>query len=84
MDWNIVAPIALVVIVGMIAVIGTQFFLILKELQKTVQKFNKVLDDSGTISESISKPVSMLSDAVVGIKGGATLLKMIKGNGKKG
>lgn len=83
MEWNIIVPLAIVVLVGMLTLIGAQLFLILKEFQKTVQKFNKVLDDGGTISESISKPMSMLSDTVMGIKGGATVLKMFRGKGKK-
>lgn len=76
MSWDVVGPIALFILVGMLVVIGTQIFFILKEFQKTVQKVNKVLDDGGTISESISKPINMASSALMGIKGGAMIARM--------
>lgn len=66
-----------IALVSMIMVIGAQVFLILKEFRKTVMKTNKILDDSGVISESISKPINLVSGAVMGIKGGQILMKML-------
>ncbi len=56
---------------------GAQFVLILVELRKTVQKMNKILDDAGKLSESVSKPVMALSGIISGIKEGSSALKKI-------
>ena len=43
------------------AVIGIQVFLMLKEGKRSIEKFNKILDDAVTISSSISKPIASFS-----------------------
>lgn len=63
----------------MLAVIGVQVYFILKEFRVTLQKANKVLDDTGVISESVSKPVSMLSSLAFGLKGGTAIMKALTG-----
>lgn len=65
----------IIVVTAMLAVIGIQVFFILREFRKTLVKANKVLDDTGVISESVSKPVSMVSAMVTGIKGGAAFMR---------
>lgn len=67
-----------VVLLVMFGIIGTQVFFILKVFRKTLEKINKVLDDTGLISESISKPISMLSTMLVGIKGGSAIMKLFE------
>lgn len=49
----------ILVLTTMLTVIGVQVFFILREFRVTLQKANKVLDDTRIISESVSKPVSM-------------------------
>ena len=68
-------------LVVMLSVISVQVYFILKEFRGTLTKLNKVLDDTGTISESVSKPINMLSTALIGIKGGSALMKTF--NAKK-
>lgn len=68
-------------LVVMLSVISVQVYFILKEFRMTLSKVNKVLDDTGTISESVSKPINMISTAFMGIKGGSALMKMF--NSKK-
>lgn len=67
----------------LLIVLGIQVFFILKELRKTVDKFNKVLDDTGTITESVAKPVSSLSSLAVGLKTGARIAKILNGGDHK-
>ena len=55
-------------VVAMLTVICVQVYFILREFRKTLTKANKVLDDTGVISESVSKPVSLLSAVVTGMK----------------
>lgn len=55
-------------ITGMLTVICVQVYFILREFRQTLSKANKVLDDTGVISGSVSKPVSMLSAIVAGLR----------------
>ena len=67
----------ILVVTGMLTVICVQVYFILREFRQTLSKANKVLDDTGVISESVSKPVSMVSAMVTGLKGGATIMKAL-------
>lgn len=74
--------IVIVVLTVLLVVLGFQVYFILKELRRTLQKANKVLDDTGTITEGISKPLSSLSSlSLGGLKAGSLLsvAKVIKG-----
>lgn len=63
----------------LLVVLGIQVFLILRELRKTIDKVNKVLDDTSVITESVSKPISSLSTLAMGLKTGATIAKIFQG-----
>lgn len=60
-----------------LSIIGVQVFFILKEFQNTIHKVNKVLDDTGEISESVSKPISMFSAMLMGIRGSSSIIKTL-------
>jgi len=51
----------------LLSVIGVQVFFILREVRKSIQKVNKMLDDAGIVSESIAKPIASLSDSITGL-----------------
>lgn len=76
------AQIILVVVIVLLALLllalGVQVFFILRELKKTVSKANKVLDNTETITQSVSTPISSLSSIATGIKTGATFINLIK------
>ncbi len=74
---QILLTLVILVLTAMLAVIGTQVYFILREFRATLQKTNKVLDDTGVISESVSKPVSMLSSLAFGLKGGTAIMKAL-------
>jgi preprotein translocase subunit YajC len=63
----------------LLVVIGIQVFLILKEVQQSIKKANKMLDDAGTISGSIAS----LSDKFSGISGIAGFLNWLVNRKKK-
>lgn len=67
----------ILVLTAMITVIGIQVYLILREFRSTLSKANKVLDDTGIISESVSKPVSMVSGMLLGLRGGSKLMQIL-------
>lgn len=49
-------------------IIGFHTINILKELKNTIIKVNKILDDTGQISESVAKPMSSFSGFLLGLK----------------
>lgn len=72
----------IIVLTILLLVLGIQVFFILRELRKTIDKANKVLDDTGVITESVSKPISSFSSLAMGLKTGAKLAKILNGDKK--
>ena len=68
-----------IVLTILLVVLGIQVFFILRELRKTINKANKILDDTSTITESVSKPLSSLSSLAMGLKAGARIAKILNG-----
>ncbi|MCL4397784.1 hypothetical protein M1403_02015 [Patescibacteria group bacterium] len=67
----------IVIITVMLSIICVQVYFILREFRQTLTKANKVLDDTGVISESVSKPISTLSTMLLGVKGGSAIVKAL-------
>lgn len=67
----------LVVLAVLLLVLGIQVFFILRELRQTVVKANKVLDDTGSITGSVSAPLSKLSSIALGVKTGASIAALL-------
>ncbi|MBI2031473.1 MAG: hypothetical protein HYT08_02550 [Candidatus Levybacteria bacterium] len=67
----------IIVLTILLLVLGIQVFFILRELRKTVDKANKVLDDTGVITESVSGPISSLSNLASGVKAGAAIASLL-------
>lgn len=51
----------IVILTALLVVIGLQVINILRELKKTLEKVNKILDDAGMVSENIAKPLADIS-----------------------
>ena len=66
-----------IILTVLLVVLGIQVFFILRELRKTLEKANKVLDDTGVITESVSKPIASLSTLTMGLKTGATIARIL-------
>ncbi len=75
---QIILIIVIVLLTGLLVVLGVQVFFILKEFRKTVSKANKVLDNTSSIAQSVSSPISSLSSIATGIKTGATFINLFK------
>ncbi len=73
----------IIVLTILLLILGIQVFFILKEFRKTLAKANKVLDDTGLITESVSVPISNLSSVVTGIKAGTLLANILNLKKKK-
>ncbi len=80
------AQILLIVVIVLLAIIllalAIQVFFILKEFRKTVSKANKILDDTGLITESISNPIANLSNLTSGLKLSALVARFLTGKKK--
>lgn len=72
----------IIILTILLVVLGIQVFFILRELRKTVDKANKILEDAGEITETVKKPVSSLSTLAMGLKTGATIAKIFQGKKK--
>ena len=59
-------------------IIGIHVIGILKELRVTVQKSNKIIDDCGTVSESIAKPTEAASHFLMNIRGNSLVSSIVK------
>ncbi len=77
---QLVLFVVIVTLTVLLVVLGIQVFFILKEVRRTIQKTNSVLEDTRIITESISKPVSSLSSLSLGVKASSivSLAKIVK------
>lgn len=73
----------IIVLTILLLVLGIQVFFILKELRNTIGKLNKVLDDTGLITESVSGPIASLSSIATGVKAGTIIAKILKKKGRQ-
>ncbi len=62
----------------LLTVIGIQIVYILKEVRKTIEKVNKILEDAGVASESFSKSIAGFSGLTSGLKTAFTLFGLLK------
>lgn len=65
-------------------VIGYQVFMILGEIRKMLQKFNKVVDSTVNVSASISKSLTNINGFTEGVKTVAGIFNVFKKKVKKG
>lgn len=79
METTQVLLVVIVTILSIIlAAIGIQVFIILKELQKSVEKINKMLDDGTFVSGTVVDGVSGVSGVLAGVKTGLSFLNFFK------
>jgi len=70
---------SVIVLLALILIIlGVQVFFILKDVRVTLGKANKVLDNMDSISESVSRPVSSITDMLGGPSTITAILKIIQ------
>ncbi len=78
---QIIILVVLVLFTVLFIVLGIQVFYILKELRQTINKANKVLETTNSITESVSRPLSSLASLATGLQAGSliTVIKFVKG-----
>lgn len=85
---QILLIIVIAILTILLSITGIQIFLILKELKKSIEKTNTILDDAKTISESVARPISLISESITSLSGltglfGWLLSRKYKKEGKK-
>lgn len=70
---QIVIIFSLILITVTIVASGVWLIKIFKELKITLVKTNKILDDTQSITSSVAKPISSMSEFVMGFKNGFSL-----------
>lgn len=68
----------------LLLVLGVQIFFILRELRRTVSRATKVLENTQSITESVSEPMSFLSGLLLSAKSLKTISNILKKRDKKG
>ncbi len=64
------------ILTGLLVFLGIQVFFILRELRRTLERANKILDNANSITESIARPISDFSGILDGVKTGMSLLSI--------
>lgn len=75
---QILLAVVVTVLTGLLVFVGTQVFFILREMQKTLQKLNKILDDAGIVADTVVKPIIGVANFVEGIKGIKGIIDLIQ------
>lgn len=66
------------IITILIVFLGVQVWYILKEMRTGLQKVNKMLDDAGKVSGTVSQGVSSMAGMLEGIKTGLSLFSSLR------
>ncbi|TXG78674.1 hypothetical protein E6Q11_00725 [Candidatus Dojkabacteria bacterium] len=81
---QIILLVFITILTILLVILGIQVYFILRDLRTTIDKTNKVLDNTNRITESVATPAEGLSSFVMGLKasaGIATVLGLLKNIG---
>jgi len=70
--------IVIVLLAMLLLVLGIQIFFILKELRRTLSRATRVLENTESITESVSEPMSFLSGLLLSAKSLKTISKILR------
>lgn len=70
--------VVIILLTLLLLVLGVQVFFILRELRNTLTRATRVLQNTETITESVSEPMSLLSGLVLSTKSLSTISKILK------
>ena len=62
----------------LLLVLGIQVFFILKELRKTLSRATRVLENTEAITESVSEPMTFISNLVLSTKSLSAIAKILR------
>jgi hypothetical protein len=70
--------VVIILLTLLLLVLGVQVFFILRELKQTLSRATKVLQNTESITESVSEPMSLISGLVLSTKSLSTISKILK------
>mgnify|MGYP006303797787 CR=1 FL=1 len=70
--------VVIVLITGVLTFVGIQIILLLKELRKTVQRTNEVIDEIEVLIHKLGNPGQSLNNIITGVKQGINLVELIR------
>ena len=62
----------------LLVILGIQVMLILKEIRSSLQKGNKMLDDVGKVTETVTEGVKSMSGFINGVRTGLSMVSSLK------
>lgn len=74
---QVLLTVVISVLTVLLTVISIAIFQILREFKGSLERMNKILDDTGRITESVAEPVEEASDFIMGLKKGVSFFKNI-------
>lgn len=74
---QIIISISLSAITIIIVISGIYFIGLLKELKNTITVTNSILDDAKSITTSVSRPISSISEFIMGFKNSFSFMNKI-------
>lgn len=74
---QVLLTVVISILTVLLTIIGLAFYQILKEFKSSVERINKILDDTGRITESVAEPIEGASDFLMGLKKGVGLLRFL-------
>lgn len=84
MDILQIALILLIVVLGVfLSVLGIQVFFILKDLKRSLEKLDQVLEDAHHITEDLEKPARAVSEVTQVLESGVRVVKEIGSRSSK-
>jgi len=72
-----------VILTSLFIALGIQFWFILKEVRGSMQRVNKMLDDTGKITGAFGDGVSNMSGLMNGLRAGISLVTSLQKKGEK-
>jgi hypothetical protein len=70
--------VVIVLLTLLLLILGVQVFIILRELKQTISRATRVLQNTESITESVSEPMSLISGLILSTKSLSTISKIIK------
>lgn len=74
---QILLTVIITILTVLLTIIGIAIFQILREFKGSLKRINKILDDTGRISESVAAPMEEASDFLLGLRKGVSFLRNI-------
>jgi hypothetical protein len=74
---QILLTVVISVLTVLLTIIGIALFQILREFKGSIERINKILDDTGRITESVAEPIEQASEFILGLKKGIAFFRNI-------